>query len=245
VGVAMRSRGSCAIVAGMRIETRIGVELRGAAKTYRNPGRLVHAVRGIDVSITRGETVALLGPNGAGKSTTIDMLLSLVAPDSGTVSLLDGPPKHAVAHGLVGAMLQAGALMRDVKVRELIAMMAALHPYPLDVDEALELAGLADIAGRRTHKLSGGQAQRVRFAIALVPNPAAPLSGGGRRRRRPCGPDVPGPRRRRRTDGRDQGSGGDPDDPRHGAGRRSEQPDFAAGRRRSRSPRRRDRPDLQ
>ena len=69
-------------------------------------------------------------------------------------------------------MLQAGALIRDVKVRELIAMVAALHPHPLDVDEALELAGLTDIAGRRTHKLSGGQAQRVRFAVALVPDPA-------------------------------------------------------------------------
>jgi len=150
----------------------IGVELRGAAKSYRTAGTVVHAVRGIDVSIARGETVALLGPNGAGKSTTIDMLLGLISPDSGSVSLLGGPPKEAVARGMVGAMLQAGALIRDVKVRELVTMMAALHPDPLEVDEALELAGLADIAGRRTHKLSGGQAQRVRFAIALVPDPA-------------------------------------------------------------------------
>ncbi len=156
----------------MEIDNPIGVELHGAAKTYRSAGTVVPAVRGIDVSIAIGETVALLGPNGAGKSTTIDMVLGLSSPDSGTVSLLGGPPRDAVAHGMVGAMLQAGALIRDVKVRELIAMMAALHPDPLDVDEALELAGLADIAGRRTHKLSGGQAQRVRFAIALVPDPA-------------------------------------------------------------------------
>jgi ABC-2 type transport system ATP-binding protein len=132
---------------------------------------VVHAVRGIDVSIDRGETVALLGPNGAGKSTTIDMVLGLTTPDAGTVSLLGEAPKKAVAAGRVGAMLQTGALIRDVKVRELLAMMAALHPHPLGVDEALELAGLADIADRRTHKLSGGQAQRVRFAIALVPDP--------------------------------------------------------------------------
>jgi len=156
----------------MQIEKAIGVELRGAAKTYRTAGTVVHAVRGIDVSIDRGETVALLGPNGAGKSTTIDMVLGLISPDAGTVSLLGGPPRDAVAGGLVGAMLQTGALIRDVKVRELVAMMAALHPHPLGVDEALELAGLADIADRRTHKLSGGQAQRVRFAIAVVPDPA-------------------------------------------------------------------------
>jgi ABC-2 type transport system ATP-binding protein len=156
----------------MQTEQTIGVELRGAAKSYRTAGTVVPAVRGIDVSIARGETVALLGPNGAGKSTTIDMLLGLISPDSGTVSLLGGPPRDAVAAGMVGAMLQAGALIRDVTVRELIAMVAGLHPHPLGVDEALGLAGLADIAGRRTQKLSGGQAQRVRFAIALVPDPA-------------------------------------------------------------------------
>src|SRR6185312_13041253 len=92
----------------------IGVELRGAAKSYRSTGTVVHAVRGIDVLIARGETVALLGPNGAGKSTTIDMLLGLISPDRGTVSLLGGPPSEAIAAGLVGAMLQAGALVRDV-----------------------------------------------------------------------------------------------------------------------------------
>jgi ABC-2 type transport system ATP-binding protein len=168
----MRSRRSRGIVAGMQFENTIGVELRGAAKTYRNAGTVVRAVCGIDVSIKRGETVALLGPNGAGKSTTIDMLLGLIAPDSGAISLLGRPPKEAVARGMVAAMLQAGALIRDVKVRELIAMVAALHPHPLDVDDALGLAGVVEIAGRRTHKLSGGQAQRVRFAVALVPDPA-------------------------------------------------------------------------
>src|SRR6202142_4207898 len=149
-----------------------GIHIQGLTKTYRGPGGSVPAVRGIDFSIARGETVALLGPNGAGKSTTIDMLLGLLDPDSGSVSLLDGPPKDAVARGMVGAMLQAGALVRDVTVRELLVMMAALHPHPLEIDEALELAGLADIAGRRTQKLSGGQAQRVRFALALVSDPA-------------------------------------------------------------------------
>ena len=148
------------------------LRLEGVRKSWASPAGRVQAVRGIDVSMARGETVALLGPNGAGKSTTIDMLLGLTAPDSGTVSLLDGPPERAVARGMVGAMLQAGSLIRDVKVRELIAMMAALHPHPLEVDGTLELAGLASIAERRTHKLSGGQAQRVRFAIALVPDPA-------------------------------------------------------------------------
>jgi ABC-2 type transport system ATP-binding protein len=148
------------------------VELRGVAKTFRTAGTIVPAVRGIDVSIAVGESVALLGPNGAGKSTTIDILLGLIRPDRGTVSLLGRPPAQAVADGLVAAMLQAGALIRDVTPRELLTLMAALHPNSLGVQETLELTSLTGIADRRTHKLSGGQAQRVRFALALVSDPA-------------------------------------------------------------------------
>jgi ABC-2 type transport system ATP-binding protein len=131
----------------------------------------VQAVRGIDVAIEAGETVALLGPNGAGKSTTIDMILGLAEPDGGTISVLGGTPTAAVDAGQVGAMLQTGALIRDLSVRELVAMVASLYPEPLAVQDALDLAGLAEVAEQRTQKLSGGQAQRVRFAVALVSNP--------------------------------------------------------------------------
>jgi ABC-2 type transport system ATP-binding protein len=143
------------------------VELQGLAKSF-GP---VRAVRGIDISIERGETVALLGPNGAGKSTTIDMLLGLLPPDAGSATIFGRAPAAAVTGGAIGAMLQTGAVIRDVTVRELIAMMAALYPRPLDVDEVIDLVGIREIADRRTGKLSGGQAQRVRFAIALVGDP--------------------------------------------------------------------------
>jgi ABC-2 type transport system ATP-binding protein len=131
----------------------------------------VHAVRGVDIAIEAGETVALLGPNGAGKSTTIDMLLGLAEPDDGSVSVFGREPAAAIDAGSVGAMLQTGALIRDLNVRELVAMVASLYPAPLDVEETLELTGLQDVAGQRTQKLSGGQTQRVRFAVALVSNP--------------------------------------------------------------------------
>ncbi len=147
--------------------TAAGIELRGLAKSFGE----VRAVRGIDFAIERGETVALLGPNGAGKSTTIDMLLGLLDPDGGTVSVFGSPPRAAVDAGEVGAMLQTGALIRDLTVRELVEMMASLYPNPLGIDEVLELTGIAEIADRRTQKLSGGQTQRVRFAVALVSNP--------------------------------------------------------------------------
>jgi ABC-2 type transport system ATP-binding protein len=148
-----------------------GIHIRGVSKSFRSPQGPIHAVRGIDVSINAGETAALLGPNGAGKSTTIDMLLGLSDPDSGSVSVFGRPPREAVDAGLVGAMLQSGALIRDSSVRELVTMIASLYPHPMDVEEAIELAGLTTIARRRTQKLSGGETQRARFALAIVADP--------------------------------------------------------------------------
>jgi ABC-2 type transport system ATP-binding protein len=147
------------------------IQLRGLVKSFRGPQGLIEAVRGVDVEIFAGETVALLGPNGAGKSTTIDMLLGLLDPDSGSVSVFGRSPSKAVADGAVGAMLQTGMLIRDLSVRELITMMASLYPAPLAIEEVLELTGTSEFAGQRTQKLSGGQTQRVRSAVALVSNP--------------------------------------------------------------------------
>jgi len=152
------------------VSSSAGIEARGLVKTFSGPEGLVHAVRDVDLSIGRGETVALLGPNGAGKTTTIDMLLGLLEPDAGSVAVLGRKPVAAVASGLISGMLQTGALLRDLSVRELVAMMAALYPRPLDVDQVIELTGLDGIADRRTQKLSGGETQRARFAIALVSN---------------------------------------------------------------------------
>jgi ABC-2 type transport system ATP-binding protein len=153
------------------VTSATGIELAALEKSYRTPSGPVRAVRGIDVAVAAGETVALLGPNGAGKSTTIDMLLGLQAPDRGTVSVFGESPAQAIKRGRIGAMLQTGGLLRDLSVRELTTMMAALYPGPLPVEEALEFAQVTDLGDRRTDKLSGGQTQRVRFAIALISNP--------------------------------------------------------------------------
>ena len=148
-----------------------GITLRGLKKTYRTPQGPVEAVRDVDVHVRAGETVALLGPNGAGKSTTVDLLLGLQEPDEGSVDVFGGPPQRAVAAGRIGAMLQGGGVLRDLTVRELLAMMAALFPRPLAVDETLELAQLGALAERRTERLSGGETQRLRFGVALVSDP--------------------------------------------------------------------------
>jgi ABC-2 type transport system ATP-binding protein len=148
-----------------------GIRATGLVKTFATPRGPVRAVRGIDLAMTPGETVALLGPNGAGKTTTIDMLLGLSRPDAGDVSVFGASPADAIRAGHVGAMLQSGGLIRDLSVRELVTMMAALYPQPMAVDEVLRVAGLRGAADQRTQKLSGGQTQRVRFAVALVSDP--------------------------------------------------------------------------
>jgi ABC-2 type transport system ATP-binding protein len=162
-----------------------GIVLSRLSKSYGD----VRAVRGIDLVIAPGETVALLGPNGAGKSTTIDMVLGLTRPDSGSISLFGMSPADAVAAGVVGGMLQTGSLIPHLSVRELVTMVASLYPGALGVDEVLELTGTAGFAARPTNKLSGGQTQRVRFAVALVSDadlllldePTAALDVEGRR----------------------------------------------------------------
>ncbi|MFE1801563.1 ABC transporter ATP-binding protein [Streptomyces sp. NPDC059517] len=144
------------------------VRMTGAVKAFG----AVRAVDGVDLEIARGETVALLGRNGAGKSTAISLLLGLDEPDEGTVRLFGAAPEHAVRAGRVGAMLQDGRPVPRVTVGELVGFVARTYPAPMPVAEALALAGIAELAGRRVDRLSGGQTQRVRFAVALVGNPA-------------------------------------------------------------------------
>ncbi|GLY03022.1 MULTISPECIES: ABC transporter ATP-binding protein [Actinoplanes] len=132
----------------------------------------VTAVDGMDLRIRPGEVVALLGPNGAGKTTTIDMLLGLAEPTTGQVRVYGHAPHEAVAKGLVSAVMQTGGLLKDYTVEETVRLIAVLFRKPRSaVGEALERAGIADIAGRLVGKCSGGQQQRLRFAMALLPDP--------------------------------------------------------------------------
>ncbi|WP_411757536.1 ABC transporter ATP-binding protein [Streptomyces venezuelae] len=128
----------------------------------------VRAVDGLTLDLRPGETVALLGPNGAGKSSTLDLLLGLRRPDSGTVRVLGTEPREAITAGRVGAMLQSGGLMGEVTVRELVTLACDLHPRPYRVNDALAHADITKIADRKVDKLSGGQEQRVRFALATA-----------------------------------------------------------------------------
>ncbi|MFH8800090.1 ABC transporter ATP-binding protein [Streptomyces sp. NPDC017936] len=128
----------------------------------------VRAVDGLSLALHPGQTVALLGPNGAGKSTTLDLLLGLKYADSGAVRVFGASPREAIVAGRVGAMLQSGGLMDEVTVAELVRLACSLHPKPYRPGDVLARAGITRIADRKVDKLSGGQAQRVRFALATA-----------------------------------------------------------------------------
>jgi ABC-2 type transport system ATP-binding protein len=144
--------------------------MEGVRRSYGS----VEAVAGIDLRVGGGETVALLGPNGAGKSTTLAMLLGLLHPTSGRIAILGRSPRQAIGDGLIGAMLQSGiggGVPPGVRVRELVEFVASLYPDPLAPPTVMARAGLGSLAGRKVDALSGGELQRVRFALAISANP--------------------------------------------------------------------------
>lgn len=148
------------------------VDLIGLEKSFKTAGGVIHAVQGVSLAIPTGQRVALIGPNGAGKSTTIDMLLGLTPPDRGEVKINGENPRNAVRKGRIGAMLQNGGLIGDLTVRELLSMIACLFPHSMSVEAAMEIAHVSQHAKKRATRLSGGEAQRVRFAISLVSSPS-------------------------------------------------------------------------
>ena len=143
----------------------------GPVVSFDNVSKHYGSLRAVDrlsLDLRAGQTVALLGPNGAGKSTSLDMLLALRKPTSGRIRMFGSDPYHAVKTGRVGAMLQSGGLMPEVTVRELVQLVTGLQPRPVPVSTTLRRAGIESIADQRVDRLSGGQTQRVRFALAIV-----------------------------------------------------------------------------
>ncbi|GAA3451370.1 ABC transporter ATP-binding protein [Dactylosporangium matsuzakiense] len=143
------------------------VELEKLSYRYGN----VRAVEDVSLTVAAGEVVAMLGPNGAGKSTTLLMLLGLLPPATGTVRLFGSSPAAACAAGRVGAMPQAGGLLPRSTVGDLLRFLHDVYPDPMPIAEALATADLTDLVDRTVEKLSGGQGQRLRFAMALIGRP--------------------------------------------------------------------------
>jgi ABC-2 type transport system ATP-binding protein len=143
--------------------------VRGLAKRYGEH----EAVRGIDITVQRGEVFGLLGPNGAGKTTTVEILEGYRQRTGGEVSVLGYDPAHRQIElrKRVGIVLQSSGIYSHVTPREALEHWASFYPTPRDVDEVLQLAGLNEKADVRSRTLSGGQLRRLDFALALVGNP--------------------------------------------------------------------------
>ena len=142
-------------------------ELRGAVKAFG--GRL--ALAGLDLAVPRGSFLALLGPNGAGKTTALSLLLGLRVPDRGEALLLGRSPVDEGARRRIGATPQVSAFPSGLKVREVVAFVAAHYSDPVPEARLYERFGLGGLAGRRVGGLSGGEQRRLGVALALVGNP--------------------------------------------------------------------------
>ena len=147
--------------------TTPAIELTGLTKTFGD----LTAVDHLDLTVPRGQMLALLGPFVASESATTEMVLGLATPDSGTVRVGGTEPTLAAQEGRVGAMLQNGTLLEDVPVRLMLSLVAGVCAHPLPLDDVIERADVSLLLRKNTSRLSGGEAQRVRFALALLPDP--------------------------------------------------------------------------
>lgn len=145
------------------------IEISGLRKRYGE----VEAVRGVDLTVSRGEVLAILGPNGAGKTTTVEILEGYRPRDEGHVRVLGVDPARPTREwrGRLGIVLQDCELLGLLTVRESLEMYAGYYPKPRDVGETIALVGLEDKADTRAGRLSGGQRRRLDVALALIGDP--------------------------------------------------------------------------
>ena len=141
--------------------------LEGVSKAYAKH----RVVDGFDFTLETGSVTALLGPNGAGKSTVAGLITGRLMADEGTVRLAGLDPRDQMARARMGIMLQAGGLPETLTVAEAIDLHACYYARRLPTDVVLEQAGLTALANRRCDRLSGGEARKVQFALAISGSP--------------------------------------------------------------------------
>lgn len=132
-------------------------------------GRAVLA--NFSMGVRAGEVTALLGANGAGKTTSVSLLTGRIAPEAGEAMLFGLDPRRPAARRRLGVMLQSAGLPDVLTIAEAVTLQSGYYPDPRPLSETLALAGLTGLADRRCGALSGGQARRVHYALAICGRP--------------------------------------------------------------------------
>ncbi len=143
------------------------IELIGATKKYGS----FEALKNVSFTIETGSLVAMLGPNGAGKTTSISLMLGLRRPTSGKALIFGEDPRHIATRRRFGAMLQESGVPQLLKVVELVELFRSYYPKPLPTDQVIKLVGLEEKRDSLVRDLSGGQTQRLYFALAICGDP--------------------------------------------------------------------------
>lgn len=151
----------------METDKTVVAALDSVTKTYG----AVTALRNASLEVRKGELLAVLGPNGAGKTTAVRLLLGLSTPASGQVSVFGRNPRDLSVRRRIGAMLQVSKVPETLRVREHIELFSSYYPNALSREATLSAAGLDELQDRLFGKLSGGEKQRVLFALAICGNP--------------------------------------------------------------------------
>ncbi len=163
----------------MSIASRLPVfKAKAITKTYGEGETAVHALKSVDLQISRGEFIVLLGPSGSGKSTLLNILGGLDVPSSGLLHFAEHQLSGASEAELtryrrehVGFVFQFYNLIPSLTVRENIALVTDIATDPMPVDEAIAMVGLLPRADHFPAQLSGGEQQRVAIARAIVKRP--------------------------------------------------------------------------